>query len=131
MWVIEKTVKKGKYLYAVVPDHPHASKRGYVLHHRVVVENALGRLLLRTEIVHHKNHQSHDNRIENLEVMALGAHTRLHFYKGDVATLTCANCGVTFTRARRNRPEAKGYKRAFCSRSCVRSRSSADRIGGF
>ena len=44
-WKIEKVVSKGDYLYAVVKDHPNRTKNNYVLLHRVIVENYLGRLL--------------------------------------------------------------------------------------
>lgn len=57
MWKIEKIVKKGDYNYAVVKNHPHATKYGYVLHHRIVMENFLGRLLSPQEIVHHNQFQ--------------------------------------------------------------------------
>lgn len=41
MWNIRKSVTNGddRYLYAVVPEHPRASKKGhYVYYHRVVME---------------------------------------------------------------------------------------------
>ncbi len=43
MWIIQKIVSKGEYNYAVVPEHPNATSNGYVLEHRVVMENAIGR----------------------------------------------------------------------------------------
>ena len=63
MWEIKKAIKKGDYMYALVPEHPFATKNGYVLYHRIIVENHLNRLLNSHEVVHHKNHNKFDNRI--------------------------------------------------------------------
>lgn len=55
MFTLRKEIKKGDYLYALVSDHPNATKNGYVLMHRVIMENHLGRLLGKDEVVHHKD----------------------------------------------------------------------------
>lgn len=75
MFTLRKEIKKGDYLYALVPDHPNATKNGYVLMHRVIMENHLGRLLGKDEVVHHKDHNKFNNSVDNLEVMDKNAHT--------------------------------------------------------
>ena len=60
-----------------LPGHPDA-KNGYVLEHRWVMEQHLGRYLAPHEQVHHLNKDRLDNRLENLAVMTKGEHSRHH-----------------------------------------------------
>lgn len=63
----------GEYIYLPAPDHPHKNWSGHVLEHRLVMEKHLGRYLLPTEVVHHKDKNKHNNAIENLEVFSTNA----------------------------------------------------------
>lgn len=56
----------GGYRKIFTPDHPNADANGYVFEHRLVCEKYLGRYLTEDEIVHHRNRDRKDNRIENL-----------------------------------------------------------------
>lgn len=47
--------------------------------HRAVMEAHLGRTLSSDEVVHHKNGNKKDNRLENLEVMTRAEHIREHY----------------------------------------------------
>ena len=50
----------------------------YIFEHRLVMEKFLGRQLSKTEVVHHANGNRLDNRPENLQIMSLSEHAKLH-----------------------------------------------------
>lgn len=60
--------KKGYIQVWVGKGHPSANSTGYACQHRLVVEEVIGRTLLRSENVHHRNGDKSDNRPENLEL---------------------------------------------------------------
>jgi len=62
------------------PDHPNKNQQGYCYEHRLVVEEHLGRLLLKDEIVHHIDLDPTNNIIDNLLVMSKSEHTTLHYH---------------------------------------------------
>jgi hypothetical protein len=67
-----------KYVRCPAEFLPMARKDGYVMEHRLLVARAMGRCLLRTEAVHHANHNPQDNRLANLVVFASNADHKLH-----------------------------------------------------
>jgi len=123
LWNIEKIVSKGDYNYAIVKDHPNRTKDNYVLLHRVVAENKLGRLLNSNEIVHHIDEDKKNNDPSNLEVMTRRSHNELHAGQQPktVVDFICPHCQCTFTVEKRNTRLVKSkskQKLTFCSRSC-------------
>lgn len=73
-----RTLAPNGYLVVRCPGHPAAGKCGQVYEHRLVMERSLGRFLRTDEIVHHRNDDKTDNRLENLELTTHAEHQRHH-----------------------------------------------------
>jgi len=71
------------YIKLLRPAHPRADSKGYVHEHILVAEDAIGRLLVDGEVVHHKDRVKHNNEISNLQVMTDFEHRSLHRIAGD------------------------------------------------
>jgi hypothetical protein len=52
--------------------------------HRLVMERHVGRKLSFNEVVHHKDGNGRNNKIENLEIRSRSNHTKMHIKKGDI-----------------------------------------------
>lgn len=81
-WKGGERITKDGYRELLVLDHPFAKSRkkrgilrreGYVLEHRLVMEHILGRYLLPTEVVHHKDRNKLNNSPDNLELFSSNA----------------------------------------------------------
>lgn len=81
---VVKSGSNGYEYCETIPTHPHALKlpdrnKRYVYLHIVKMENSLKRLLdLNKEEVHHKNGNTSDNNLSNLELKLKGEHQRDH-----------------------------------------------------
>lgn len=130
-WNIRRIVKSGSYLYAVVPEHPNKYLHDYVLLHRILIENKLKRLLTANEVVHHKNKNTFDNRLINLEVLSSLEHKRQHGYAQGKKLLKCKcpQCHCIFIRERRNSHLIKGGYASYCSHSCSAKFSRKIQLG--
>ena len=122
MWNIKKVISKGDYQYALVPEHPKATRNGYVLLHRVIVENHLGRVLNSHEVVHHKDHNKRNNTLDNLEVLDSREHLRQHAQERGkmMVRLKCPWCAREFTKYKGDTHLQKPsrYNCTCCSNTC-------------
>ena len=73
----KRRVRPDGYVDLYRPGHPLARRDGYVFEHRLVLFEAGVAIPPRFQ-VHHRNGVRDDNRLENLGVIRIDAHTRLH-----------------------------------------------------
>jgi len=117
-----KKVNNNGYIMIYSPEHPSATKAGYMREHRLVMEKHLGRNLLSDEVPHHINGDTADNRIENLKLMKKGEHTTYHAKDRVIdqwarKQKACVGCGTT---------QRKHFGDGLCSR-CYRSLNAEKR----
>lgn len=66
------------YWYIHKPEHPHATKGGYVAEHIFVATKSAGRMLQPGECVHHKDLNKRNNRSDNLLICPRKRHRQYH-----------------------------------------------------
>ncbi len=125
----QRILEKDGYVIVYKPDHHYCDHEGYVKEHRIVYETYYKCCLLPWILIHHKNKNRSDNRIENLEPMTAPKHTAHHFRK-DMSDRVCSNCGNNKTRGYwRNGIIAWGWykdgKGGFLCKNCYETRGQS------
>ena len=78
MWRGGRKINAKGHVLILKRNHPLADANGYVLEHRYIMYEHMGRKLNDDEVIHHINENKTDNRLENLQVMTRKEHTILH-----------------------------------------------------
>lgn len=113
----------GGYRYCrTKPKHPKANTKGLYPLHRVLMENELGRLLKTGEVVHHKDGDTTNDELDNLELTETSEHSRHHgLERGEMIDIVCVICSKRFQlpryryKLRMKRSKSGGLA---CSRAC-------------
>jgi len=90
---LKKVARKTNYAKTLLNGYVYIrdTERGRaVQEHRKIMELHIGRELNRNEVVHHKNRNKSDNRIENLELLKNNSDHRKHHATKE----PCAYCGA-------------------------------------
>lgn len=111
-------MKNGDYILVKAPDWFKGKRyrKRYCYEHHLVWEKGTGCSVLDGCIIHHKDHNKHNNDFSNLVLMSKEEHTRLHKKPKKVAVCCCPTCGKVFTRDARNLPfRVLNFCSAVCS----------------
>lgn len=112
----------GDYILVKAPkDYVGKKYRGkYCYEHHLVYFQKYGIIPQKGEIIHHINGDKHDNRIENLILLSVDTHNKLHNKdnKYKLIKLKCPICERKFITERRKSLIAKHTKSQCCSREC-------------
>lgn len=102
------------YYEVYVPNNPMSKKRcGWLLEHRHIMSEHLGRSLTSDEIIHHKDENKKNNNLDNLELTNRSDHARGH--EDQQCFTQCLQCGKTF----KIKPCLPNKDRGkFCSKAC-------------
>jgi len=105
----------------MVITYKHVLHNGkIVLEHRKIMEEKIGRKLVKSEIVHHIDNNPLNNIITNLKIVSKDEHIKLHKKNLKMIKLKCYICKKYFIRRLRFHKDniRRGYKHIYCSRKC-------------
>lgn len=117
-WKGGRKLDKAGYVLLHRPDHPDSNSSGYVREHRLVAEQILGRRLLASEVVHHKNDDPADNRPENLQVYETNAEHLRETLRGKCPVWSDEGLQRILESVRRERPASRRQRPGSCDPTC-------------
>jgi hypothetical protein len=101
-------IDKDDYVLVKKRGHPNADGQGYIRLHRLVMSEYLGRPLEKGEEVHHKDGNTFNNDLSNLELLDHSTHSSISAIK-DHGDRNCVECGTDKTYMRKDSKTGKYY----------------------
>ncbi len=74
----EFVITNDGHIFVRKPEHPNCNKNHQIPLAVLIVEEALGRYLQENELVHHRDLNPGNNALDNLELMTISNHVKLH-----------------------------------------------------
>lgn len=114
-WKGGRMIFKSGHIAVLKPDHPYCNNRGYIMEHRLIMEQHIGRYLTKYEHVHHIDHNPKNNNIENLLLLSSSDHAFLHneeYRLKNVTSRKCVECNID--QSRKWLKSKNGYKCKNC-----------------
>ena len=116
-------MRNGPYILITPPTNYPGKlyRKRYAYQHHVVWWENTGELLNKNEIIHHVNHNKHDNSFDNLQKLTESEHAKLHgaLKKRAIIKLNCTFCNGEFEIEVRsfNSKTKMGQENFYCCRS--------------
>jgi len=77
-WKGGRMIDKEGYILVYCPHHPNARTTGYILEHRLIMEQKLNQKIPGDKVVHHLDGNPKNNSCDNLELSTQEEHSRNH-----------------------------------------------------
>lgn len=108
---------KGRFR-VYMPNHPRASKNGYVLRALVAYEAYHKISIPKRLIVHHMDENPVNDSVENLIMLTNSQHQKIH--RGAPVLCLCRGCRKIFKLTKHRLTEKSANRGSFCSYDCYR-----------
>lgn len=124
-----------KHGYELVysPNHPNRDSTNLIRKHRLVMEQHLGRLLTKKEVIHHIDDNPKNNDISNLKLYSNNVdHLKDNHTMKDMSSRFCLKCESKTTQNRSdgsNRPHWIKYRDGYQCRMCYNISYRKQRLG--
>ncbi len=113
----KKHKKNGYWCIKAPQGHPKAWDKGYYYEHILVIETVVGRYLESYEVVHHRDGNRCNNKVENLELTTRQLHSKHHWpCVSSSEDVGIDHSAFSFIRRKQNqqkewKPRIKGWRK--------------------